>query len=162
MAFTCRSATPADFETLNRLVIEAFEPITYYKRLDERFGPLNGVPWRERWRDRLAKIFAEQECLVGEDDGVIVAFACGAYDKKPATAFVDVLAVAPGRQRRGYGRAMLREAMAYFERRGAKYLRLDCLVGNDRANELYRAAGFEEIDREIHWFIQLDRGDSVK
>ena len=64
-----RLATDADRAPVEELVLESFEPITWQRKLDERFGLLRGKDWKDRWRTRLERIFATQIVLVG-DKGV--------------------------------------------------------------------------------------------
>jgi ribosomal protein S18 acetylase RimI-like enzyme len=145
MDIQIRAATPSDFPALEELVISCFEPITWQKKLDEKIGPLNGLDWRERWRLRLAKIFATQEVLVGEVDGELAAMASGTVDRDAALGFIDVLGVGKDFQGRGLGRQMLRGMLSH----------LDCLTDNDAGNALYRSEGFEETARHIRWFRRL-------
>jgi ribosomal protein S18 acetylase RimI-like enzyme len=150
-----RPAREGEFAALEEMVIACFEPVTWARPLDGRFGPLNGLDWRERWRQRLAKVFAEQIVLVGEADGSIAAVSTSTYDARQALAYLDILAVAQSRQGQGCGREMLRGTMAHFRSLGAKYINLDCLAGNGKANDLYRSEGFEEVARHIRWFRAL-------
>jgi ribosomal protein S18 acetylase RimI-like enzyme len=150
-----RPAVPADHAALERMIIDSFETVTWAKPLDERFGPLNGQDWRARWRRRLEKVFAEQIVLVGEAEGRIAAAVTGTIDGHSALAYIDILAVAAGCQRHGYGREMLRAMMRHLESLGAQYVNLDCLTTNGKANELYRSEGFEEVACHIRWFRRL-------
>jgi ribosomal protein S18 acetylase RimI-like enzyme len=155
MELHIRSATPSDFSTLEELVIASFEPITWQKKLDEKIGPLNGLDWRERWRLRLATIFATQEVLVGEVAGELAAMASGTVDRKAALGFIDVLSVGRDFQGQGLGRQMLLGMMEHLKKLGCQYVNLDCLTDNDAGNALYRSAGFEETARHIRWFRRL-------
>jgi ribosomal protein S18 acetylase RimI-like enzyme len=140
---------------MEAMVITCFEPITWARTLDARFGPLNGVDWRERWRQRLEKVFSGQILLAGEDENGLAAVSTSTLDERPALAYIDILAVAPDRRRRGYGREMLRVTMQHLKSLGAQYVNLDCLTSNVKANELYRSEGFEEVARHIRWFRRL-------
>jgi ribosomal protein S18 acetylase RimI-like enzyme len=155
MDIQIRAATPSDFPALEELVISCFEPITWQKKLDEKIGPLNGLDWRERWRLRLAKIFATQEVLVGEVDGELAAMASGTVDRDAALGFIDVLGVGKDFQGRGLGRQMLRGMLSHLKSLGCQYVNLDCLTDNDAGNALYRSEGFEETARHIRWFRRL-------
>jgi len=155
MPLTFRLATPADYETLEMLVIDAFGPITWYRTADERFGPLNGRDWRARWETRFARIFETQIVLVGEEGGEVVAIATGTYDAESRLGYVDLLGVAVAHQRKGYGRQMLRGMLEHLKELGAEHAHLECLTTNERGNELYRSEGFEEVARSIRWFIRI-------
>ncbi len=156
MALRYRLATPADHPRLEKLLIDSFEPITWFRKVDERFGPLNGRDWRARWRDRLAKVFSSQTILVGEADGEIVACATGTLDSVTLLGYIDLLAVDQRYQRQGYGREMLRAMLAHMKDRGMVHANLDCLSDNDAGNSLYRSEGFEEVGRQVRWFIRID------
>ena len=137
------------------MVIESFEPITWFKKLDARIGPLNGRDWRTRWQARMRHVFETEVILVGENAGEIVAMSSGTLDRDHALAYIDLLAVHKRFQRHGYGREMLRGMMQHMKQLGAQYVHLDCLTDNDKANALYRAEGFEEVACHIRWFRRL-------
>ena len=150
-----RQAEAADFPEVERMVIDSFEPITWARTLDERFGPLNGLDWRARWVLRLQKIFKDQIVLIGETEGVLAAMSSSTLDRQAALAYIDLLAVSREHQHRGYGREMLRGTLRHLGKLGAKYVNLDCLTHNDNANDLYRSEGFEEVARHIRWFRKI-------
>ena len=155
MPLAIRLATPADQTAIERLVLAAFEPITWQKRLDARFGPLNGNDWQARWRTRLSKIFATQIVLVGEQSGAMAAVATATIDQAAALGFIDVLAVSREFQGQGLGREMLRGTLAHLKSLGCQYVNLDCLIDNDAGNALYASEGFEEVARHIRWFRRI-------
>ncbi|MEK7408922.1 MAG: GNAT family N-acetyltransferase [Acidobacteriota bacterium] len=155
MPLAFRSATPADYTMLEGMIIDAFEPITWMKKADERFGPLNGRDWRQRWQSRVTHIFATQMVLVGQTGGGIVAMASGTIDPAARLAFIDLLAVDQRFQGRGYGRAMLHGMLKHMKEQGAVHAHLECLTDNDAGNNLYREEGFEEVARFIRWFVKI-------
>ena len=121
------------------MVIESFEPITWFKKLDARFGPLNGRDWRTRWQARHAARLRDGDHSGGrETSGETVAMSSGTLDRDDALAYIDLLAVDRQFQGRGYGREMLRGMMQHMKALGALYVNLDCLADNDTANALYR------------------------
>jgi ribosomal protein S18 acetylase RimI-like enzyme len=140
---------------LRELILESFEPITWYKKVELQFGPLHGHGWRDRWRLRLDKVFATQEILVGEEAAEIVAVATGTFEEETRLGFIDLLAVDRRRQGSGYGRAMLRGMLDYLKARGAEHAHLECLTDNDRGNALYRSEGWSLISSSHHWFVKL-------
>ena len=155
MQLEFRLATDDDRAAIERLVLEAFEPITWQKKLDAKFGPLNGCDWEVRWTNRLAKIFESQIVLVGEVAGEIAAVATGTIDEGAALGFIDVLAVGRGFQGQGFGRQMLRGMIAHYQALGCQYVNLDCLTDNDAGNALYGSEGFAEVARHIRWFKRI-------
>ena len=155
MSLNFRLANSSDYKALEEMVIEAFAPITWARRADQIFGPLNGKDWRERWRLRLANVFATQHVLVAESEGHIVAMASATVDQDCRLGYIDLLAVAPSCQGRGYGRQMLRRMLAYLKEQGCEHAHLECLVDNEAGNRLYRSEGFVEVARSIRWFIKI-------
>ena len=155
MQLVLRLATRDDREAIERLVLEAFEPITWQKKLDSRFGKLNGCDWQSRWRSRLATIFENQIVLIGAASGAIAAVATGTVNREAALGFIDVLAVGREFQGQGYGREMLRGMVAHYQQLGCQYVNLDCLTDNDAGNSLYADEGFEEVARHIRWFKKI-------
>jgi len=155
MSLSTRPATAADYDQLTELVIDSFEPITWQKKLDARFGPLNGRDWRARWQSRLQNIFATQVVLVGASEGVLATMASASIDEAAALAYIDVLCVGRSFQGRGYGRDMLRAMLDHLRGLGCQSVNLDCLTDNDGANALYQSEGFTEVARHIRWFRQL-------
>lgn len=150
-----RLATAADHASIEKLVLDAFEPITWQKKLDARMGPLNGRNWRERWQARLRKILATQIVLLGEAEGAIAAMASATLDRDAALGHIDVLGVSRDFQGRGFGREMLQGMLEHLKGQGCQYVNLDCLTDNDAANALYQSEGFEEVARHIRWFKKI-------
>jgi ribosomal protein S18 acetylase RimI-like enzyme len=155
MPLTIRLATAADQTAIEKLVIESFEPITWQKNLDAAFGPLNGRDWRQRWSDRLQRIFANQTVLVGDFDGQPAAMSSVTFDSKSALGFIDVLCVAAGFQGRGFGREMLRGTIEHLKTLGCQYVNLECLTTNEAGNALYASEGFQEVARHIRWLKKI-------
>lgn len=151
-----RLAQPSELASLKTLIVDSFEPITWLKKLDERYGPLNGCDWRERWSQRLDRIFATQIVLVGEQDGEVVAAATGTMDSQTLLGFIDLLAVCRIQQGKGFGRAMLRGMLQHFRQAGMKHANLECLTGNEAGNSLYRSEGWEIVATSHRWFLPLD------
>ena len=155
MSLHVRPADPVEYDHLKEMIIDSFEPITWQKIADKRFGLMNGLDWRERWRLQLEKNFDTQIILVGELESGVVACATGVCDEATAMGFIDILAVASQHQGKGYGRSMLRGMMQHFKAMGAVYAHLDCLTTNEVGNRLYASEGFEEGMRTIRWIRKI-------
>src|SRR5215471_2387199 len=93
MPLQFRLARRSDYDRLEHLTIESFEPITWMKKADRRFGPLNGKDWHRRWEIRFRKAFDSQTFLLGEVAGEIVALASGTVDPDTHLGYIDLLAV---------------------------------------------------------------------
>ena len=155
MPLTFRLANPSDYPRLEELIIEAFATVTWFRKVDDIFGPINGLDWRERWKLRLESAFAHQTLLVGETDGAIVAYASGSYDPATRCGFIDLLAVDVEQQGHGYGREMLRGTIEYMKQQGALHVHLDCLTDNETGNKLYESEGFLRVAEHARWWLKL-------
>lgn len=155
MPLTVRPATTDDQVAVEGLVIDAFEPITWQKKLDASFGPLNERDWRQRWQSRLGHVFQTQIVLVGEIEGRLCAAATATVDRQSALGFIDILAVGRAFQGRGLGRQMLRATIEHLRGLGCQYVHLDCLADNEVGNALYAGEGFQEVARHIRWFRKI-------
>ena len=155
MPLTFRFATPADHPRVEELAISSFESITWFRLVDEKFGSLNGKDWKDHWRLRMQRIFETQIILLAEANRDIVGFSSGTIDPELRLGYVDLLAVDPKAQGKGYGRQLLNAMLGTLLDRGAEHAYLDCLVENHVGNTLYRTEGFEEVARSIRWFIKI-------
>ena len=155
MPLVFRPAELSDHLKIESMVVESFEPITWFKKLEDREGPLNGQDWRARWRTRMRGVFETQIVLIGEIEGELAAMSSGTLDPEAALAYIDLLAVGSRFQGHGYGREMLRGMMQHMRSIGAQYVYLDCLTDNTKGNSLYSAEGFEEVVRQVRWFRKL-------
>ena len=154
-ALRFRLADRAEYPALEKMIIASFEPITWYRKVQERFGLLNGHGWRSRWEKRMAKIFATQIILVGECDGEVVAAATGTADESTRLGFIDLLAVDLRHQGRGFGRLMLRGMLDHLRALGMEHTYLECLCDNDKGNALYRSEGWDLVASANFWFVKL-------
>jgi ribosomal protein S18 acetylase RimI-like enzyme len=153
---TFRLAQPTDHASVRRMIVDTFEPITWMKEADQRYGPFNGLDWRERFGRRVDPLLERGIVLLGEDAGEIQAAAAGSYDPGAGTGVIDFLAVDPRHQGHGLGRAMLNGMLRHFALLGATTATLECLTTNEPALTLYRSAGWTEVATSIRFFRRLD------
>lgn len=150
-----RLAIDTDLPALEEMIIASFEPITWYRKVEEAFGNLNGHGWLDRWHLRMQRIFDEQIIFVGEVDGMIVAAATGTADPMTKLGYVELLAVGREHQGKGYGKAMLNAMLDHFRARGMEHATLDSLISNETANALYRNEGWTCMASSYHWMRKL-------
>lgn len=152
---TIREAAPGEIPAAVDLLTRAFELISWFRRADALFGPVNGRPWQERLRARIEKAPQGQTVLLGfEGDALRACAVCG-YDPKLGVGFLDLLGVEPAAHGQGHGRRMLRAFEDWARAQGAAAVNLDCLVDNDVGNALYASEGYHELARQIRWFKPL-------
>lgn len=80
---------------------------------------------------------------VALDGGQVVGYA-GLCDY-PDEAFVQTMAVAPGRQRQGLGARLLDDLLGEASRRGQRAVSLEVRADNAVAQRLYARAGFARV-----------------
>lgn len=151
-----RPATAADLPRLVEISLASFGPITWQRAIDEKFGPLRGHDWQDRWRLRVEKAWQDQDFLVLEEDGQLRGYACGVVDAAVALGHLDILCIDPAAQGRGLGHLLLRAIQQHFAARGATHVTLESLSHNDTANALYRAEGFAVLANHWNWFKKID------
>ncbi|MCM3688683.1 GNAT family N-acetyltransferase [Kocuria rosea] len=140
-----RTFRTGDLEALIDLTVRAFEPIQNGIRQqlgDELFARQNGQ-WRQDYRDTLVELTGpgnQHRFLVADLDGTPAGYAAWSTHPGPAgpQGEITLLAVDPGHQRTGLGRALIDEACAAIRAAG-------CVVawastGGDEAHTSARAA----------------------
>jgi ribosomal protein S18 acetylase RimI-like enzyme len=150
-----RFAAAGDLPRLIEVSLAAFGAITWQRAVDARFGPLQGLDWRERWRRRVERAFQEQTFLVLVDGDQIVGYACGAFDGAIGLGHLDILAVDPACQGKGHGRRLLHAFEDWVRSQGGSHLTLESLTGNETANEFYRKEGYEALASHFNWFKKI-------
>jgi RimJ/RimL family protein N-acetyltransferase len=102
--------------------------------------------------------------FVAEDEGRVVARLSLSRDPHPASRHVaDIgLMVAAGHRRRGIGRALLDEAVAWGRGVGVRKLELHVFPWNEPAVRLYESFGFErEGYRRRHYLRDGELVDAI-
>lgn len=87
--------------------------------------------------------------------GSMVGFTMYWFDAESGTGYIDRLMVAAGHQRRGYGRATMREVIRRLrETAGCRRIRTSFEPTNEVARSLYLSLGFRETG-------EVDEGETV-
>lgn len=112
---------------------------------DDALGHLSVDDSERRWRERIAKPWGH--VFVAEQEGRIVGFAaCGSSQDedidRDEVGEIYVIYVHPQAWRKGYGAALVGEAMGRLQEDGFNEVILWVLRGNQQAIGFYEAAGF--------------------
>ena len=151
-----------DRDKLIEITLDVFEPFSIDAAIERQFGRLNGVGWQKR---KAAEIDGDLRAnpdgvLVAEIEGEVVGFITTTIDNQAKTGRIVNLAVAGGHHRRGIGKALMTAALDYFQESGMIYAKIETLTSNEVGQTFYRRVGFQEVIRQIHYFMQLeDRQD---
>lgn len=105
------------------------------------------------WNDPVADIAfcvskPESTILIGEADSRVVASVMTGHDGH--RGWLYYLAVEPGLQKSGHGRAMVAAAEDWLKRRGAPKVMLMVRPENEKVRAFYDALGYEEEERVIY------------
>ena len=102
-------------------------------------------PWNDPVKDIRRKLAVDpQRFLVGVEGGEIVATAMAGYDGH--RGWINYLAVAPGRQRAGFGMRMMAEAERLLRAAGCPKINLLVRGDNAAAAAFYARLGFARDD----------------
>ena len=129
---------------------------------------LTSAGWRsageERRYLRALKRYPDAAVYVAEEDGMIVGRLSLARDPHPASHHVADLGlmVAATHRRRGIGRMLLEQAVAWARDAGVQKLELHVFPWNEPAIRLYETFGFErEGLRRAHYRRDRDYVDAI-
>lgn len=150
---------PGDLPRLQQITIEAFEPVSIDRNIEQQIGrPIHGHDWRWRKARHVAADVQRdpQGTFVAEIDGQIVGYVTTWHDREEGIGYIPNLAVARAFQGQGIGRRLLHHALDHFRRCGLEYVRIETLEQNPIGQRLYPALGFREIARQIHYGMPLD------
>ena len=159
MEITVRPYRDEDRERLKEITIAAFSlGASIDRRIEERFGVLNGVDWAARKRQAI-----DADCdahpygtLVAEAaDGTVVGYITTRLNHDSRLGWIPNLAIEPACQGTGVGRRLLRAALDYLRDAGMTHAKIETLASNERGQALYPSAGFVEVARQIHYVCEL-------
>lgn len=152
-----RRYEPADRRAVLDIAEESFDGVSLDQNIEQVFGRV-GKKWQIKKREAVDYDLREnpEGAFIAEFDGKMAGFICTRmYGRRNLGHIVNV-AVAPGFQGVGVGRALMDRAFRYLERSGAEYLRIETLQQNEKAQKFYSSLGFTEIGRQIFYFKELE------
>lgn len=105
-------------------------------------------PWNDPASDiALARARENSTVLVGRAGGAIAASVMVGHDGH--RGWVYYVAVDPGRQKKGFGRAIMDAAEQWLRAAGLPKLQLMVRRENSKANAFYQSIGYEEADTVV-------------
>ncbi len=100
-------------------------------------------PWNDPARDlAFARLHPHSTVLVGVTERIVATVMVGEDGHR---GWVYYLAVDPGRQREGFGRAMMAAAESWLSQRGVWKLQLQIREENVAVQRFYEALGYRDI-----------------
>jgi ribosomal-protein-alanine acetyltransferase len=131
--------------------------------IDHAVAIAASLPEAPHWRAEVYKAALEpasspqpqalprRQALAAEVDGALAGFAVASLVADEAE--LESIAVAPTAQRRGVGRALLKELMASLGSLGVGRLLLEVRASNRQAIAFYDALGFRECGRRPRYYV---------
>jgi ribosomal protein S18 acetylase RimI-like enzyme len=158
-----RDATPEDGARLEDIRVRAWFDAYAGKAEQDVFdalslGEFGGV---EQWREVIESRTPITSVRAVEDDGGLTGFCAVAAptrddDEPEGVAEIVALYIDPDAQRRGYGRALIDDAIARLTAAGWKEVTVWTLEDNFRSLPLYESRGFKldgSVRTESGWFV---------
>ena len=157
--FQIRPFKSEDLARLQEVTAQTFGPVSIDCNMEKQFGPFGDGGWRGRKVAAIADDCRLQPdgVFVAEDaGGKIVGYVTTRLNAISKVGWIPNLAVDPGCQGRGLGRALLSHAVDFFRRSGMQVAKIETLEQNPIGQSLYPSLGFKEVARQIHFAMRLD------
>ncbi len=159
-----RPFNPADLEAVVHLSLLAWEPVfvSFEKLLGTAiFGNLYPPDWRTAQAANVERVCLADDVdpfVVITGEGVVAGFVALVQHDDPRTGVVDMIAVHPQLQRRGYARALMQFALRRFHEQGIGLVNVG--TGDDPghapARALYEAVGFTGLPL-VNYYMAVKR-----
>jgi len=148
---------PRDLDEIKRLTIESFQGVTLEQNIEEKLGLLAGHDWRWRKARHIDEDVGANPrgIFVAEADGKIAGYITTRVDRESAKGRIPNLAVAADWRNKGLGRQLIDRALDYFREEGLAYAVIETMSQDSTGDHLYKACGFVEVARQIHFARRL-------
>lgn len=153
-----RPYCPADLDRLKEITAICFAGVSIDADIEARFGLIGGRDWRWRKRRHLdADVEGDRArgVFVWEEDGAPVGYITTRLDPESRIGWIPNMAVLPQFQGRGIGRRLMEHALDFLRQSGMEAAKIETLAQNAIGSRFYPSAGFQEVARQIHYFMRL-------
>lgn len=156
---TIRLYQETDRQTLKAITAICFDGVSIDQNIENRFGVIDGKSWQ--WR-KVRHIDADVEAnpsgvFVAEEGGCVLGYITTRVDQGSKIGGIPNIAVLPDHQARGVGKALMNHALTYFREQGMAFAKIETLDQNQIGSVFYPSTGFEEVARQIHYVLPLER-----
>jgi ribosomal protein S18 acetylase RimI-like enzyme len=152
-----RPYRPDDLDALKRLTVESFGGVTLEQNVEDAIGVLNGHDWRWRKARHVDEDVTANPAgiFVAEAGGRVVGYVSTRIDREAGRGRIPNLAVDAAARNLGLGRRLIEHALDYFRVEGLVYAVIETMAQNAVGDHLYRACGFAEVARQVHFARRL-------
>ena len=153
-----RSCRPDDLPAISDLTVRAFVQVSIDAHLEREYGLLSGTTWGERKSQAVrGEIAANPDGCFSALFGVrVVGYITTGVDRQAGIGRIINLAVDTDSHGRGIGKRLICRAFEYFRELGLPYYRIETTTDNEVGQALYPRCGFNEITRQIIYFMSAD------
>ena len=152
-SFTIRPARPDEAGVILNLINQ----LAVYEKCENDVVADEATIYRSLFVERSA------ECLLGEEDGVVVGFALFFHNFSTFVGrkglYLEDLFIVPERRGRGYGKAFLKHLARIAVDRGCGRMEWICLDWNESALSIYRSIGATPLS---DWTVQRLDEDAMR
>jgi len=161
--YRIRAYEPEDLAHLQEITADTFENVSIDCNMEGLLGHFGEGNWRHRKCAAIA-----DDCRI-QPDGVFVAvdevervvgYVTTRLNSSSRVGWIPNLAVDPVHQGQGLGRRLLEYALSVLRERGMEVAKIETLEQNPIGRSLYPSLGFQEVARQIHFAMRLDKKDS--
>jgi len=151
-----RPFAPGDTVAIVAVTGEVFGPFAIDAMIEQMVGR-GGADWLAVKAQSIREDLAEnpEGCFVAELEGRVVGYVTTTIDRLAGRGTVADLAVSAAFQGRGLGRRLVDTAIEHFRSLGLCQAKIKTLACNAAGQHLYRAMGFREVVRQIHFIMPL-------
>jgi ribosomal protein S18 acetylase RimI-like enzyme len=149
----------SDRDVLREITAVCFDGVSIDQNIEELFGEIAGKDWTWRKKRQIEddiKVHAEG-IFVAQVDGSVVGYVCSRVDHATKVGGITNIAVIPAHQKKGIGKELVDAAMAHLKSEGMEYVRIEALEQNAVGRHFYPRLGFEEVARQVHYIMPIDR-----
>lgn len=152
-----RAYRKGDLDVLKEITIICFEGVSIDHNIEEKFGQFAETDWRERKAKHMDQdVNANSDGIfVYEDQGTLIGYITTRIDQESKIGGIPNLAVLPGHQGKGVGKALMKAAFDYFEEQNMSVAKIETLDQNAIGQNFYPRSGFTEVARQIHYAMPL-------
>ena len=152
-----RTYRPEDLETLRKITVICFDGISIDQNIETAFGRFADTIWQERKASHIDNDAEghSEGLFVYEVDKEVIGYITTRIDRHTRVGGIPNMAVLPGHQGKGIGKALMKAALDHLEEQGMVIARIETLDNNDVGIQFYPRTGFVEVARQIHYAMPL-------
>ncbi len=156
---TIRKFRESDREALKEITAECFENVSIDANIERALGKIRGRDWRWRKKRHIDADIAANAggIFVAEDAGRPIGYITTVLDPEAGIGRIPNLAVLPEYRGQGLGRRLIETALDYLREQGMEIAKIETLAQNEIGSRFYPKMGFQEVARQIHYVMRLNR-----